>query len=185
MAHLFAALSVLLLLTPFDGQTKNDNAYQKFLDKATDYFEPSATRVNEEYQLGSYRWDLDQAKGKLIFSENGTPRVIASVQIVGSYSIASHTWKWSWANETVLEEMKKGAEKVKRYGEQHGFKELTTAQFECDEDYAWTLIAATAYVLKYKGAYRGAIDNGYVYVLISDIRWADDNLNPRKHSAES
>jgi hypothetical protein len=185
LAHLIAVLSILLLLTPFDGQTKNDNAYQKFLDKATDYFEPSATRVNEEYQLGSYRWDLDQAKGKLIFSENGTPRVIASVQIVGSYSTSSHTWKWSWANETVLKEMKKETEKVKRYGEQHGFKELTTAQFECDEDYAWTLMAATAYVLKYKGAYRGQIDNGYVYMLISDIRWADDNLNPRKHNAES
>jgi hypothetical protein len=185
LAHLIAVLSVLLLPTTFAVQTKTDDAYQKFLDKATDYFELNATRVNEEYQLGHYHWDLDQASGKLVFSENGTPRVIARVQIVGSYSTSSHTWKWSWADDTVLKEMKKETEKVKRYGEQHGFKELTTSQFECDEDYAWTLITATAYVLKYKRAYRTSIDNGYMYMLISDIRWADDKLNPKKHGAES
>jgi hypothetical protein len=182
---LIAFLSVLLFPAPFVGQTNNDKAYQKFLDKATDYFEASVTGVNEEYQLGRYRWDLDQTSGKLIFSENGTPKVIANVQIVGSYSTSSHTWKWSWANETVLKEMKKEIEKVKRYGEQRGFKELTTSQFECDEDYGWTLTAAAAYVLKYKGSYRGPIDNGYVFMLMSDIKWADGRQNVRKPGPES
>jgi len=51
---------------------------------------------------------------------------------------------------------------------------LTTAKWECDEDYAGTMTAVAGYLLKSKGAYRGPIEDGYVYLLITDIRWADE-----------
>lgn len=139
-----------------------------------DDFGPRATRLNEEYELGKYRWDVDQAKGKLIFSEAGIPKVIASIQIVGSYSTYSNTWQWSWANKSVYSELKKEVSKVKDYGVRHHFNELTTAKWECAEEYAWTLTAAAGYLLKAKGTYRGPIEDGYVYMLITDIKRAED-----------
>ena len=63
---------------------------------------------------------------------------------------------------------------MKEFGERHNYKELTTAKWECDEDYAGTLTIAAGYLLKSKGAYRGPIEDGYVYMLITDIRWADE-----------
>jgi hypothetical protein len=156
------------------SQTKDTVSYENFLDEAMSNFGPRATRLNEEYKLGSYHWDLDQTTGKLIFSDGGVPKVIANAQIVGSYSTYSHTWMWSWANETVDENMKKDIGNVKKYGEQHKFKELVTAKWECDEDYGWTMTAAAGYLLKAKGAYRGPIDDGYVYMLITDIKRADE-----------
>jgi hypothetical protein len=174
MARLLPAVCLALMLITAQAQTKNNMSYEKFLDEAVADFGPRATRLNEEYKLGSYRWDLDQTTGKLVFSAGGVPKVIANVQIVGSYSTHSHTWMWSWANESVEENMKKDVGKIKEYGEQHNFKELVTPKWECDENYGWTMTAAAGHLLKAKGAYRGPMKDGYVYMLITDIKWADE-----------
>ena len=78
------------------------------------------------------------------------------------------------SNDTVVEELKKGAQQVKQYGEEKGFSELTTAKWACPADYAGTLTAAAGYILKAKGAYRGPIEDGYVYLLITDIKKVDE-----------
>ena len=167
-------LTLTLLLSPILSQTKSPDSDQKFLEEAKAGFFPEAMRLNEEYKLGIYSWHLDQGTRKLTFSKDGVTKVIADAQIVGSYSTYSHTWMWSWANSYAAEGMKKDIGKVKEFGETHHYKELTTAKWECDEDYAGTMTAAAGYLLKAKGAYRGPIEDGYVYILITDIRWADD-----------
>lgn len=174
MVRLLSVFILALMLVPAYSQNKDDASYEKFLKNVIADFGPRATRLNEEYKLGSYRWDLDQTTGKLIFSDSGIPKVIADAQIVGSYSTYSNTWMWSWANESIEENMKKDLGKVKKYGEQHNFKELVTAKWRCDEEYAWMMTAVAGYLLKAKGAYRGPIDDGYVYMLIMDIKWADN-----------
>ncbi|HEU0143419.1 MAG TPA: hypothetical protein VFQ47_01420 [Nitrososphaera sp.] len=174
MVRLLSVLCLALMLISVQSQAKDNVSYEKFLTEAMADFGPRATCLNEEYKLGSYRWDLDQTTGKLVFSDGGIPKVIADAQIVGSYSTYSHTWMWSWANETVDENMKKDMGKIKKYGEQHNFKELVTAKWECDEDYGWKMTAAAGYLLKAKRAYRGPIEDGYVYMLIMDINRADD-----------
>lgn len=112
----------------------------KFLDEVDKGFLTDAKKLNVDYKLGSYeRWNADQETGKLIFSDKGKAKVIASFQIVGSYSAVSKTWKWSWANDTIDTAIKQELNKVKDFGEKNDIKQLTTAQWECDEDYAWTL----------------------------------------------
>jgi hypothetical protein len=167
-------LTVALLLSPILSQARNPDSYAKFLQEARAEFVPRATRLSEEYKLGNHSWHLDQGTHQLTFSQDGVTKVIADVQIVGSYSTYSHTWMWSWANNHVAEGMKKDIAKVKEYGEQHLYKEFITAKWECDEDYAATMTAAAGYLLKSRGAYRGPIEDGYVYMLITDIRWAKD-----------
>jgi len=170
-------LTVALLLSPVLPQARNADSYEKFLQEARAEFQPRAIRLSEEYKLGNYSWYLDQGTRKLTFSKDGVTKVIADAQIVGSYSTYSHTWMWSWANTSIDEGMKKDMGKVKEYGERRGYKELITAKWECDEDYASTMTAAAGYLLKSKGAYRGPIEDGYVYILITDIRWADDKAD--------
>lgn len=163
----------LFLSYAFRQAKEKVDVQQKFLDKAMASFGPAATQLNEEYNLGAYRWDLDQKKGTLTFSENGTPKVIATVQIAGSYSTYSHTWMWAWANESVSEPLKTGATQVKAYGTEHKYLQLTTAKFEYPEDSCWELTAVAGYLLKAKGAYRGPMTDGYVYMLITDIKKVD------------
>ena len=155
------------------AQEKNN--YEKFLDEVAKGFGADAEKLNKEYKLGSYdRWDAHQDTGKLVFSNKGKPKVIASFQIAGSYSTHSNTWKWSWANETVDVAIKRDMNKIKEFGEKNKYKELTTPQWEGDEDSAWTMTAVAGQLTKAKGAYRGKIPDGFVYLLITDIKWADD-----------
>lgn len=63
--------------------------------------------------------------------------------------------------------------KVKEFGARNGYKELITPQWKCPEDYAWTMTAVTGHLLKAQGAYRGRIQDGFVYLLITDIKWAN------------
>lgn len=168
-------LIVLCLLflsyTAFAQEKFNED---KFLEQVEKGFMTDAKKLNKQFKLGSYdRWDADQETGKLIFSNKGKPKVIASFQIAGSYSTYSNTWKWSWDNETVDAALKQEMNKVKEFGEKNQIKQLTTAQFDSPEDYVWTLASIAGQIIKAKGAYRGQIPDGFVYFLITDIKRAD------------
>lgn len=165
-------IPLLLFLGSYTTFSQEKMNYADFLDEVAKGFGANANKLNKEYKLGKYdRWDANQDTGKLIFSEKGKPKVTASFQIAGSYSTYSGTWKWSWANETVDSAMKLDMNKVKEFGEKNTFSELTTAQWKCKEDYAWTMTAVAGHLTKAKGAYRGQIPEGYVYLLITDIDW--------------
>ena len=173
MNKIFGVILVLIIFyaTAF-GQEKS--SYEKLIDTAMAEFGTKASHLNDEYKLGNYeRWDMLQDTGKLVFSDNGTSKVIATVQILGSYSTYSGTWMWSWANDSVSNLNKQDIGKIKDYGEKNQFKELTTAQWKCPENYGWTLTSVAGYLLKAKGAYRGDIPDGIVYFIITDIKWAD------------
>ncbi|MDQ3798594.1 MAG: hypothetical protein M3384_04020 [Acidobacteriota bacterium] len=166
---------ICLLFLSQAALAQEKNNYDKFLDEAAKGFGADAEKLNKQFKLAEYdRWDADQDTGKLIFSDGkGKPKVIASFQIAGSYSTYSNTWKWSWANDTIDAAMKREMNKIKEFGENNRFRELSTPQWKCAEDYAWTMTAVAGQLTKAKGAYRGQIPDGFVYLLITDIKWAD------------
>lgn len=162
-------LTILLLLVGY-GNAQDSAEYTAFLEKAGKNFGSRAEKLNETYKLGDFeRWDYLQEDGKLRFSNGGKVRVIAEAQIVGSFSIFNGTWMWSWANESVDKAVKRDIEKVKDFGEKNRFPKLTKKLFECEEEDAWTLTKAAGEVLNAKGTYRGQIQDGWVYFLITDI----------------
>jgi len=172
--HKIILIFLYLFLFSQISSAQEKTKIDKFLDEVNSGFVVDSKKLTDEYKLGKYdRWDADQDTGKLVFSHEGKPKVIASFQIAGSYSNTSKTWKWSWSNDTVDLSMKRDMNKVKEFGEKIQSLQLTTAQFDCDEDYAWKLVSMAGQIIKAKGAYRGKIPNGFVYLLITEIKWAD------------
>ena len=56
----------------------------------------------QEFKLGSWqRWAYEREAGTLTFSNDGIPRVVATIQAVGSTSNQSGTWMWGWANRSL------------------------------------------------------------------------------------
>src|SRR5215471_15696191 len=49
------------------------------------------------------RWDCDLDGGTLTFSDAGVPKVIATIQVVGTTSPSSNTWLWSWDYDSLPE----------------------------------------------------------------------------------
>lgn len=170
-------LKICLVLLPMlvvATKAQDKMGYEEFLAKADKNFGARADKMNQDYQLGDFRrWDYLQEDGKLRFSDNDGVKLVATAQILGSYSTYSATWMWSWANKTIDPAVRKDMIKVKEFGQKSNFKELTEPQFECGESHAWKLTSAAGELLDAKGAYRGQIQDGWVYFLIMDIKRVD------------
>ena len=119
------------------------------------------------------RWDYDFEAGTLTFSESGAPKVIASIQVVGTSSKSGGTWLWAWANKSLPDKVTKAVRKVQEFGEAENLTELTQESLPDDEYLGWGMSAVAAKILGSKGAYRCPGDNGFVYVVYSSLRFAD------------
>ena len=101
------------------------------------------------------------------------PRVVADVQFVGSVSTESDTWLWSWANPYLAEPLTRDVRDVRLLGETLGIAQLTTPKWPADPTDGWEMTSITAYVLRAKGVYRTPAENGYTYMVMTSVRWAD------------
>jgi hypothetical protein len=120
------------------------------------------------------RWDYNFDAGTLTFSENGVPKVIATIQVIGSTSISGGTWMWAWANESLPATVTEAVRRVRAFGQEENLAQLTQECLPDDENLGWGMSAVAAKILRSKGAYRCPGDNGFVYVVYSSLRFADE-----------
>jgi hypothetical protein len=120
------------------------------------------------------RWDYNFDAGTLTFSENGVPRVIATIQVIGSTSISGGTWMWAWANESLPAKVTEAVRRVRAFGQAENLAQLTQECLPDDEYLGWGMSAVAAKILRSKGAYRCPGENGFVYVVYSSLRFADE-----------
>ncbi len=126
--------------------------YDQFVRESYEYLNNVQEVAKRDFALGSYeRFDWDQGRGTLTFSDKGVPKVIVEVEFVGSISNRTKTWLWAWDNVTILPSVKEHIEEVRRFGELHGLRELTTAKWEATEEDGWAMTAVTARILQAKG----------------------------------
>ena len=134
--------------------------------------------LNEEcarrYKISTWpRWDYQLDAGTLVFSEGEIPKVIASIQVVGTTSKASKTWRWAWANTSLPSHVKEKAREVQQFGKIEGLNRLTEPQLPDDEHLGWEMTSIMARIIGAKGAYRCPDDNGFIYFVYTDLNFAD------------
>ena len=155
-------------------KTMSPEDYSKLVDESNEYLRAVLDAAKTDFNLGSYeRYDWDQERGELVFSDQGVPKVVAKIQFIGSISTKSGTWLWSWDNATVLDGIKDQMQRVRGFGKEHGISKLTTAKWEAEEVDGWEMTAISAKILKAKGAYRSPDDDGFTFMVFTDIRWVD------------
>jgi hypothetical protein len=98
--------------------------------------------------------------------------VTADIQFVGSISTVSDTWLWSWANDSVDPELAASMVTVRDYGNEHGFSQLTVKKWHAHEVDGWEMTAIAALLLKARGAYRSPAEDGFTFMVMTDVRWA-------------
>jgi hypothetical protein len=133
---------------------------------------------NEElkkvYKLFTWpQWDYQMEEAKLIFSQDGKPRVICQMQIAGSTQ--GDTWEWSWGNPGTLEVCRSKMCVVHELGEQKQWERLTTLFLPNDEYVGWECAGVANHLLGGLGVYRcptsdskrtdGLVDAVYVVIL--------------------
>ena len=157
-------------------QAMDDEVKALWVDTVTVCHQALATRqarLTEAYGLSTHeRFDYDQASATLTFSSGGVPAVVADVEFIGSIANTSGTWRWSWANFSLLPQVVGRISAVRQYGLDNGFAPLVVPQWKADVVDAWELAGVAAYVLEAQGVYRAPTDNGYLFMAIMGIRSA-------------
>ena len=144
------------------------------MGEARAYLETQQERIRRQFKLGSFeRYDWDPDTGMLTFSHAGVVRVAASFQFVGTTAVETGTWLWAWANPSIPANTRKGLEPVRRYGCKLGFPKLCEPMWYGDEEDAWSMTAAAAFLTAAKGAYRSPDASGNVFMVFTDIAWVE------------
>ena len=147
-----------------------DDDYNKLLNECVAEVKRKNQKLADEYGFGSFeRWDIDQELGELVFSDEGVPKLICSVTMLGSFSVQSETWMWGWANPTLLEPLTRDTNAVREYGETNRIEDLKVEKTHATEGEAWALSALACRTLSGLGLYRGPTGNGFVVMMIKGI----------------
>jgi hypothetical protein len=113
------------------------------------------------------RWDWDDSSATLIFSDATLPTVRVRCSMVGTTE--GDSWQWSWANKNVPLLKKTDMEKVREFGETHGYEKLTAPFLVADEYTGWEMTAVTEHVLDALGGYRFPTDDGFCYLAFRSV----------------
>jgi hypothetical protein len=118
------------------------------------------------------RWDWDQDRAEIVFSNDGVPAVIATIEFVGSISTHSNTWLWSWANPHLSARVSSRITAVRNLGEREDFPHLTVPKWPAEEVDGWEMAAIAAHVLDAQGVYRTPDEDGFVFMVLTDVQLA-------------
>lgn len=136
-------------------------------------------RCDKEFQIPSWsRWNYSLESETLTFSQDDVPKVIASIQVVGSTSKSGRTWLWGWANKNVPSNVVAGVSKVREFGEAESLIQLTQPSAPDDGYIGWEMTAIAAKLLDAKGAYRCPWENGCLYMVYTSLRFVAEGSDP-------
>ena len=153
-------------------------ATERFIDLVTRAHAYATARqgvLRDQFRLGTWpRWDWNQGEKRIVFSEDGVPRVIADIQFVGTISTETNTWLWAWDNPHLEPELWRAMLAVRQFGMTHDIAQLTTPKWAANDVDGWEMTSISAYILQAKGVYRTPRDaGGFTYMIFTSIAWAE------------
>lgn len=151
-----------------------ENGFDELVSISHKFLSEKQGSFADEFKINDHeKWDWEQDTGKLIFSHNGKPQVEAVIHFSGSYSTASESWMWAWANNGLDEKVKESSKLIKEMGDEMNFLKLVAGLWEADEVDGWEMTAILAKAINAIGAYRTPKENGFTYMVVTDAKWVD------------
>ena len=132
--------------------------YNDFAQTCIDELKVLQAKFQDDYDVDWYEnWFYNQVTGLLTFSTGDIELNFKFID-VGSFSEKSNTWKWSWDNDSTLDNVKEKTNLVREFGIRSNFSKLVNGYFESDEFEAWEFAAIAAKITKGIGVYRPVND---------------------------
>jgi len=144
--------------------------YNTFAEQCVKDLKVLQDKFQAEYDIDWYEnWFYNQTTELLTFNTGGVELNFKYFD-VGSFSEKSNTWKWSWDNDSTLENVKRQITVVKEFGLKSNFPKLTTGCFPSDEFEAWEFAAIAAKLINGIGVYRPVNDRKLqIFLVITEF----------------
>lgn len=157
----------------FTGRTPSKIRYRAELKRAADAVGKRQDAMLERFKIRTYkRYDVSQEQGLIVFSTDGTPYVVADVQLVGSYSDTSKTWLWAWANDSIPAGLVADSKRVHAFGEARRLERLTKDKWPATEEDGWEMANFQAHITGADLTYRTRFPQGWSYLTLRNMRLA-------------
>ena len=138
---------------------------QQFLADALTRLQTCSAKHTATWGLGTEtQWNLDMNAGQLRLSFADGREMDFPVQVIGSYNSQHGSFMWGWDHPSVPEPLRRAAQRVRDYGEEHAIERFTTRTISCSEADAWDIAAAAAQLDNVTGVYRGDAGGTWVYM---------------------
>jgi hypothetical protein len=149
-----------------------NEAFQEFIAEATEYLKARVASAQQTFRIGQFeRYDYDLPTARFWWSDAGITKVEARLIVVGSISTESNSWLWGWANPHLDGVEMEDIERVKAFGEEHGIERLIEHKWPADETDGWEMTSVAARLLEAESAYRSPSRSGFLYLLLTDLRY--------------
>lgn len=123
-------------------------------------------------------WALDPHGPTLTWTfPDGTAH--APAQLLGTYAPAASSWRWGWAHETLPAVLRRDAQRLRAWGEEHGHGAFTTPDLEVDEEMVATLVGVAFRVTGATGFYRGGTSGTVPYLTFGAVTVQPHDGPPR------
>ncbi|WP_419698609.1 DUF6882 domain-containing protein [Mucilaginibacter sp. NFX135] len=121
------------------------------------------------YDIECYEeWFYDQDIGVFNFKSDDGRKLYFKYVETGSFSTNTNTWNWSWNNDSIPNNVKVPLKKVKAFGEENKFGQLTQGLIDGDEYTGWAMTAITATLLNAIGVYRIPQEHLFIYFIFTN-----------------
>jgi hypothetical protein len=128
--------------------------FEALIAESEAYLSQNLMIHEQTWQFGSETGiKFDPQNGLLTFTFDGGREVRCPAQAVGSIDTQAGAWAWAWANPSIPEDLRRGVEAVKVYGEQHGFPRLARPSWSATIEQGWKMTAVAAKLCEHPGAY--------------------------------
>jgi hypothetical protein len=145
-----------------------DAEFDRYVAESVDLFRSSAERMNNEYDIGQYeQWNLDQSRATLEFLRDS--RIALSCRIIALGSYTSGSWKWAWANDSLLPQIAADSTKPKALKEKTGMDIFEMATFEATSEMPWEIAGMALREIGGLGIYRCPSRASDLFVLIKEV----------------
>lgn len=138
--------------------------------------------------IGEHEWDLDLAAGQVTFTKAGFLKKRRSYhcQVLGRESKSHNAWLWAWDDKAlrVPKRLLRAAEAMRRRGEQEQIPALTGARQTLGAVNGHTFAMVASGVLDAAFYYRGAADDGPIFVLVTDKAYERPAFAPAQRLLE-
>ncbi|MBJ6366806.1 DUF6882 domain-containing protein [Snuella sedimenti] len=144
--------------------------YEEYASKKYDELIESQEAFNSKFKLESYsNWFYDQESELLRVYNDDDDEIFFKYIPIGTYSLKSNTWLWSWENEHSIEKNKLKTLVVKQLGEKRDYEKLTKGLIDCDREECWDFVAISKSMINAIGVYCTNSKDLLTYKLLTKV----------------
>jgi len=141
-----------------NSMTKEE--FNDFINSCYKECEAKQQALIKDFNLTSYdAYWFSQSTETLQFKNDGKVELEFIAVPIGSWSGESNSWMWAWANESITEELRSKAAKIKELSDLTEYDIFKIDAFEADEALAHKLTAMAVHHLDALGMYIAPRDN--------------------------